>query len=202
LHHKEGFFMKSVSQVNVRSRGGDVVSAGALVRALAGVDLVKKIFIGLGCLALAVLGCWGLGEFMARSSMESASGTIATSVNSTRRLYGSIPDVGEGSVMISLVLAHQYDANKVSVEWREGGYLAVRNKYGGKLDVVALRNHFELHFYGVPKDVCPGLVVLYAYEKTGMPVWVNTIPVATPSVLGSAQRACSAQTNNLVWKFR
>ena len=193
--------MKQVSQGNVRSRG-EVLPAIAYARALADTVLVRKFVVGLGCLSIGILSCLGLSEFMARSSMESASGAIATSVNSTRRLYRSVAEVGEGSIMVSLVLAHQFDDNKVSIEWREGGYLAVRNKYGGKLDVVALQNHFELHFYGVPKDVCPGLVALYAYERTGMPVWVNTIPVATPSDLGSAQRACSAQTNNLVWKFR
>jgi hypothetical protein len=193
---------KPVHQVNVRRPAEGAVSPAAFVRALAGMDVMRQAVIGLGAFSFAILVCWALGQFMTRSSMESSSGTIATSVNSTRRLYGSIADVGEGSVMVSLVLAHQFDENNVSVEWREGGFLSVKNKYGGKVDVVALRNHFELHFYGVPKDLCPGLVVLYAYEKTGMPVWVNTVPVAAPSVLGSAQQACSAQVNNLVWKFR
>lgn len=186
--------------IDASLRRGELVSRGDRLRELMAIDSVRA-----GSAAALVLTCCLLAAVALAWRSESASvkdsvSVIARTVNTTRKLYAGRVDVGSGSVMTTLLRVRPYEDQPVKVVWHEGGALEVLNTFGGRIDVVALRDHFEVRFGAVPAAVCSKLLVELAPSR--VPSFVNTIYFAGPAGEGQAAKACNAEVNNMVFKFR
>lgn len=126
--------------------------------------------------------------------------TIHKTIAVTRSLYDGKVDVGQKSVIIPIILARPYKDGTVQIKWINDSLLDVKNDFGGILDVIGRGNHFELHYNGVPMDSC--VPVADAFASSGMPLFVNTLPYQGKYDEASLKKACYAEINNMVWKFR
>lgn len=186
--------------IDASLRRGELVSRGQQLRELLAIDSVRvgvaAVVALASCLFVMVVLAWRSEA----ASIKDSVAVIARSVNSTRKLYAGHATVGSGSVMTTLLRVRPYDDQPVKVVWHEGGTLQVFNTFGGRIDVVALRDHFEVRFGAVPAAVCAELLVELAPSR--MPSFVNTIYFADPAGEGQAAKACNAEVNNMVFKFR
>lgn len=186
--------------IDASLRRGELVSRGDRLRELLAIDSVRAGVAAAAILAGCLLAVMVLAWRSEAAVAEEAVSVIARTVNTTRKLYAGHKDVGAGSVMTTLLRVRPYEDQPVKVVWQEGGALQVLNTFGGRIDVVALKDHFEVRFGAVPAAVCAKLLVELA--PTRMPAFVNTIHFADPAGEGQAAKACNAEVNNMVFKFR
>lgn len=186
--------------IDASLRRGELASRGEKLRELLAIDSVRVGVAAAVLLACCLLATVVLAWRVKSSNVKESVSVIARTVNTTRKLYTGHANVGSGSVMTTLLRVRPYDDQPVKVVWQEGGALQVFNAFGGRIDVVALKDHFEVRFGAVPAALCAKLLVELAPSR--MPSFVNTIHFADPADEGQAAKACNAEVNNMVFKFR
>ncbi len=191
---------KSVkTKLNTQIREGEVRELRDYIEMISAPE-IKRNLITLGVFfSLIAAGLMYAGHYQKTLRLQAVD-SISRTLKTVRSLYAGRVEVGVGSVLEPLALANPYRPDTVKIKWGESRMLDVRNDFGGKLDVKALSNHFELHYYGVPKSYCVGLARDFAKSK--MPLFVNTMAYSGDYSESSLDSACSAEVNNMIWKFR
>lgn len=189
-----------VNRLDASIKDGEIYGNADAARDFFAFENVRKNLAVLGGFFGLILIAFG-AYFHGVGRMESeAEDTISRTISAVRVLYGAKADVGSSSVIIPIILSKPYLDGTVQVKWLDGSVLDVKNDFGGKLDVIGRGNHFELLYYAVPAGSCVKLISHFA--KSGMPVFVNTIPYQGAYDGASLEKACYAEVNNIVWKFR
>ncbi len=181
-------------------KSGEILEGKDVLFGFLAIGSVRATLIALAVMGVLVSAIFAIQWRNSFSTVASAVDVISRTVNTTRKLYAGRLDVGESSVLLSVLLSRPYEEGTVRITWLESGLVDVRNQFGGRIDIVGLKDHFEVKFDAVPADICAKIAVEMAPTK--MPLFINTLHFAGPFTMEQANKACYAEFNNMAYKFR
>lgn len=187
-------------QIDASLREGDIVTRRDEIKEVLALDSVRRALWGMSVAAIVVLLLaflyWRSEQAVTARSLNVVSQTIKT----TQALFAGKSEVGEGSKIAAVLRAKPFPPGVVTETWMPGDRVDARNDFGGKLDVVAMKTFFALHYNGVPARQCVELGEAFAGQE--LRLYINTLPFGGPYSEAKLKKACYGEINNMVWHFR